>query len=114
MPKRYLFALIGLALAMVVAEPAKAQARVFVSVTAGAAVYVEPGYDPAYSYEYARPYYPPTYYLSSDYYSPAYVYPHYVYSRPYYGGYYRQRWSSRRCDYRRPIERHGYYRRDWR
>ena len=93
MLKKSLFAMFGLAVALMFASPAKAQ--VAIGVTVGAPVYVHP----VYPYAYVAP-------------RPVYVYPRpYVYPGPvYYGRVYdRPYWRHERW------ERHEYYEhhRDW-
>lgn len=111
--KRNLLVLLGLALALTVLGPAKANAGVVVGVTIGAPVYVGPGYYSGYGYDYPRAYYAPGYY-APGYYAPGYGYsPYYSYSRPIYRGDYRSRWAPRRYESRRHYQRRDYYRRDY-
>lgn len=78
--KRSLLAMFGLAIALSLATPSRANAEVVVQFNVG------PGYArPAYGYSYAQP---RPYYYSRPYgYAPDYVYPSYVYPNYGYRGY---------------------------
>jgi len=98
MLKKSLFAVIGLAMALMFVRPANAQ--VAIGVTVGAPVYVHPVYP--YPYAVVRPAPRPVYVYPRPYVYPAPVYYGRVYDRPYWR---HERW-----------ERHEYYehhRRDW-
>ena len=95
MKKKMLLALFGLAVALILASPTKANAGVFVRVGVGP-VYARP----AYGYVVAphRYVYPPVC-------APGYVYP--VWGR----GFYRERWYPRAYAYRGYVGPHRFYRR---
>jgi hypothetical protein len=93
MLKKSLFAVFGLAMALLFANPPKAHAGVAIGVTVGAPVYVRPLYP--YPFAVVRPVPRPIYVYPRPYYCPRPIFYGPVYERPY--------WRHER------FERHEYY-----
>ena len=110
MTKKMVLAMFGLAIALAVASPVKANAEVAIGVNIGP-VFARPAY--GYVYVHPRPYV----YARSYGYAPVYVYP--GYSARYYGRFdrdyrernYRNDWNRRDFADRERFEHRGYDRR---